>query len=310
MKHSLLPVILCFFLTCSDAYDGETGKQRGLFSPSEEFNAYWNSGTAELTRYDLKQARYGSMHDGEMIVVVVSEPFRTDKQVKSELTPGTNDTPVLKAQLMRRFATGIYDYELTTTSFKPLETGLLRRAPKVTGSAVDWCGHAWMQLNLKSGAYQAQVRSYFEAEADEDFKVGDAISEDEIWQRIRMHPKFLPTGDTQMIPSLMSARLRHRRLKIETAQAETQAYGKLRQTEFTLRYATGSPEERQVSWIFEDAFPHRILEYRETYWDGFEKKQKLTTVARLKKTIRSAYWREHNPEHKKLRKEFGVKGFD
>jgi hypothetical protein len=310
MLRSTLLATLLFFFACSDGYDGETGKQRGLFSPSEEFNSYWNSGTAELTRYELKQARYGAMHEGEMIVVVVSEPFRTDKQVKSELTPGVKDTPVLKAQLMRRFATGIYDYELTTTSFKPVETDLYRRAPKITGSAVDWCGHAWMQLNLKSGAYLAQVRSYFEAEADENFKIGDAISEDEIWQRIRMHPKFLPVGDTPVIPSLMSARLRHRRLNVETALAETQAYGKLKQTEFSLRYATGTPEERQVSWIFEDTFPHRILEYRETYWDGFGKKQKLTTVARLKKTIRSAYWREHDPEHNKLRKEFGVKGFD
>ena len=58
------------------------------FTATAEFDKYWNSGLAELARYELQQARYGAVHRGEMIAIFVTEPFRTDKQVKSELTPG------------------------------------------------------------------------------------------------------------------------------------------------------------------------------------------------------------------------------
>ncbi len=278
------------------------------FTPSAEFNAYWNAGVAELARYDLMQARYGNLHHGEMLAIVVTEPFRSDKQVKADQTPQSADTAVLKAQLMRRFTTGIYDYAMTTTSFKPLNTAAQPQALKVTGSSVDWCGHTWLQLNLKKDGYAVQGRSYFEESGDENFELPAAVSEDEIWQRIRMAPQSLPVGKVQVIPSMISSRLRHRRLAAEQASAELQTSGALKQSEYSLVYDAGLPTERKVAFVFENIFPHKILEFQETYMDGFKNPKKLTTVARLKKTVRSAYWQEHNPEHAKLRREFGVTG--
>ncbi len=111
----------------------------------------------------------------------------------------------------------------------------------------------------------------------------------------------------------MSARLRHRATQVETARAELQQFARLKQTEYSLVYGQGQDAERQVSFIFESAFPHRVLEYREVYSDVIGsggKKDKLTTVARLKKTILSPYWQQHDRVHKKERKEFGVRGFD
>jgi len=276
------------------------------FSPTAEFNAYWNSGVAEISRYSLAQARYGELHKGEMIVITVTEPFRSDKQVKSELKPGHNDTTVLKAHIVRRFATGIYDYTLTTSSFKPLAPQDL--ALKLTGAAVDWCGHSWLQLNLKGSQYTVQSRSYFEEFADEDFSLAAAISEDEIWQRIRLEPAALPTGEIRIIPSLVSSRLRHRRPAAETATATLDLAGP-KQGTYALVYGTGE-NERRVEFIFEKAFPYTISEFRETYLDGFERRKKLTTAAKLTNIRRSAYWREHNPEHINLRKKLGITGFD
>ena len=278
------------------------------FAPSAEFTAYWNAGVAELARYDLTQARYGNLHRGEMLAIVVAEPFRSDKQVKADQTPQSADMAVLKAQLMRRFATGIYDYAMTTTSFKPLNAAVQVPAIKVTGSSVDWCGHTWLQLNFRKDGYAAQGRSYFEESADENFELPAAVSEDEIWQRIRMAPQSLPVGKVQVIPSMISSRLRHRRLAAEQASAELQTSGALKQSEYSLVYDAGLPTERKVAFVFENIFPHKILEFQETYMDGFKNPKKLTTVARLKKTVRSAYWQEHNPEHAKLRREFGVTG--
>ena len=49
---------------------------------SQEFKDYWYSGEAELTRYELEQARYGEIHRGDAVLIFVTEDFRTDKQVK------------------------------------------------------------------------------------------------------------------------------------------------------------------------------------------------------------------------------------
>lgn len=284
-----------------------------MVQPSAEFNAWWNAGKAELARYELRQVRYGATHSGEMIVITVTEPFRTDKQVKSELSPGVNETPVLKVQQMRRFATGIYDYALTTTSFRSLYGNEWPQALKVSGSAVDWCGHAWLQLNLRGKNFAVESRSYFEDPGDESFSLPAAVTEDEIWQLIRMDPQKLPVGRVRFIPSFFSSRLRHRRLVVTEAVAELQNYSRLKQAEYSLVYAAGSPEERQVSFVFESSFPHRILEYREKYLDAIGAqgaRAPLTTTARLKKTIMSAYWQQHDPQHRKNRREFGVRGFE
>ncbi|HMV34270.1 MAG TPA: hypothetical protein PKM44_06865 [Turneriella sp.] len=281
--------------------------------PGQQFQAYWNAGKAELARYELRQARYGQVHPGEMVVITVTEPFRTDRQVKAESAEGAQHAVnVLKVQQMRRFATGIYDYALTTTSFRPF-AAQPAAVLKVTGSAVDWCGHAWLQLNRRKDSFAVESRSYFENPGDMEYSVSAALSEDEIWQRIRTNPAALPVGKITVVPSLMSARLRHRATQVETARAELQQFARLKQTEYSLVYGQGQDDERQVAFIFESEFPHRVLEYRELYSDvigGGGKKDKLSTVARLKKTILSPYWQQHDLIHKKDRKDFGVRGFD
>lgn len=278
-----------------------------------QFAAHWNAGLAELARYELQQARYGKVYPGEMLVITVTEPFRADRQVKAESAAGTQSTVnVLKVQQMRRFATGIYDYALTTTSFRPLHAQPAA-ALKLTGSAVDWCGHAWLQLNRKKDDFAVESRSYFEEPGDTQYRVSAALTEDEIWQLIRANPSALPVGQITMVPSLMSARLRHRETRAEAARGELQQFARLKQTEYSLVYAQGQSDERQVAFVFESEFPHRVLEYREVYTDvigGGGKKDKLTTVARLKKTLLSPYWQQHDPIYAKERKALGIRGFD
>lgn len=284
-----------------------------LAEPGQQFQLYWNTGKAELSHYELQQARYGKMHSGEMMVISVTEPFRTDRQVKAETPEGMRHAVnVLKVQQMRRFATGIYDYALTTTSFRPLGAQPAA-ALKITGSAVDWCGQAWLQLNRKGNSFRVESRSYFEEPGDSDYTIPVALHEDEIWQVIRIAPEQLPTGSVMVVPSLISARLRHRKIAAEAAQAELQHFARLKQKEYSLLYAVGTPEERKVAFVFEREFPHKILEYREVYHDVIGaggKKEKLVTVARLKKTLYSAYWQQNTSEHRKERKALGVRGFD
>ncbi|MFZ5628525.1 MAG: hypothetical protein ACOY5B_05315 [Spirochaetota bacterium] len=301
--------VLLLVLSCgrSQATSGR------LAEPDQQFQSYWNAGKAELVRYELKQARYGQVHTGEMIVITVTEPFRTDRQVKAESAEGAQHAVnVLKVQQMRRFTTGIYDYALTTTSFRPF-AGEPAAVLKVTGSAVDWCGHAWLQLNRKKDSFVVESRSYFENPGDTAYMVSAALAEDEIWQLIRTNPSALPVGQITVVPSLMSARLRHRATQAEAARAELQQFARLKHSEYSLLFAQGQGDERQVAFVFESEFPHRVLEYREIYNDAIGsggKKDKLTTLARLKKTILSPYWQQHDLIHAKERKDFGVRGFD
>lgn len=276
------------------------------FAAPTEFDKYWNSGLAELARYELEQARYGNMTKGEMVVVTVTEPFRFDKQVKSELSPGPSDVAVLKVQTMKRFATGIYDYAVTTSSFKPLDHTRYPLALKVSGSSVDWCGHSWLQLNLRGGTYAVEGRSYFEEFGDQNFSIQSEISEDEIWQRIRMFGANLPLGEQKFVPSLASQRLRHKKSEPLPATTTLSTSKAGHEYEYSIFYKEG----REVQFRFESKFPYKIVRHSETYLDGFQNPRELTTTAYLKKIIQTAYWREHDPNHLKNRRDFGVKGFD
>ncbi len=46
------------------------------------FGAYWFQGKAELTSYDLQQARYGELHLGQAVLIFVTEDLSRQKQVK------------------------------------------------------------------------------------------------------------------------------------------------------------------------------------------------------------------------------------
>ncbi len=292
------------------------GSSKNLQPPSlpEGFNGYWQQGKAELSRYSLVQARYGNLNQGELIVITVTEPFHSGKQVKSDVLYGDSVQSVMKAQTMRRFTTGIYDYAITTTSFKTIDEAVTEPAKKITATSVDWCGHTFAQLNLRRGNYQVESRSYFESEGDENFSTEAALSEDEIWQRIRLAPDRLPQAGLKVLPALASARLRHRRIAAEEATASLSDYegsdfsGKNLRN-YRLIYAKGLAGERSVDFVFERDFPHKIVGYTEEYADGFVAPKRLKTIARLTKQLMSDYWVKHDPQHEPLRKTLGVKGF-
>lgn len=314
MRLMLNSKIFGLALICATLLSCESGRNLQPPALHADFARYWQQGKAELSRYALVQARYGNLNQGELIVITVTEPFNADKQVKSDSLSGRSVRQVLKAQTMRRFTTGIYDYTMTTTSFKPIDDAVDFPAMKITSTSVDWCGQTFAQLNQVSGGYRIESRSYFESEADEDFNVSGAFSEDEIWQRIRLAPEALPQGSVRILPALVAARLRHRRLAPETATATTSNYegseisGKNLKS-YRLVYAHGLKEERVVDFIFEREFPFKIVGYTEEYEDGFVKPRRLRTVARLTQQTLLDYWATHDPEHEALRRQLGVTGF-
>lgn len=271
---------------------------------TEQWHRYWSQGKAELSRYQLTQARYGQLHNGDAVLVFVTEDFLTEPQVKLESDPAGRPTAsVLKLNFTKKFITGIYPYSLMASVFTPVEVFAQPRTLKVSTTVQEWCGHVFMQLNLKGKSYNVEERSYFEREGDQNFALDTAMLEDEIWTRIRIAPQTLPVGVVKMIPGTLASRLRHKPLSVVEAKAElrdvTDSSGaKLRR--YTVTYGSG---ERTLAIDFRSEFPYQIVGWTESY-DDFGKP--LTTTARLTHTLMTDYWSRHNNADTTLRKELGL----
>ncbi|MCI0416289.1 septum formation inhibitor Maf, partial [bacterium] len=219
-------------------------------SIDDSLRKYWYQGKAELTRYGLKQARYGEIHQGEAVLIFVTEPFLSDKQVKYEHGDKSKAQSVLKLNFTRKFYTGIYPYSLMTSTFTPVDYEK-QRTLKVTSSSQEWCGHTFMQMNWRNGGYDVHVRSYFQDETDQNFKIPQAWLEDEFWTHIRLAPETLPVGDVEIVPGLQFVRLWHKDAKPVKASAKITENGKLQV------YSVDYPSiNRQLIIRFQKQFPY------------------------------------------------------
>ena len=88
---------------------------------STNFGDYWYRGLAEITSYTLQQSRYGEVHNGEAVLIFVTEDFSGQKQVKLDdpEKAGKDAIKVLKMNALRKFNTGVYPYTVMTSTFSP-----------------------------------------------------------------------------------------------------------------------------------------------------------------------------------------------
>ncbi|XMO85669.1 septum formation inhibitor Maf [Algibacter sp. AS12] len=256
---------------------------------SQEFNNYWYAGEAEISSYKLEQARYGELRQGTAVLVFVTEDFLPDTQVKADNT-NPNNIPVLKLNSTKNFVTGIYPYSIMQSSFYPVANNA--HAIKVSISMQEWCGHVYMQLNNRS-SFEITSHSYFDGEADQNFKTNKAILENELWTKLRVNPKSLPVGDLQIIPSFEYLKLYHTEVKPFVAKATLTA------NSYTITY----PElNRTLAITFNPDFPFDILIWEETQKSGYGQNAKtLTTKATKLNTIKSAYWNKKSITDEALR---------
>jgi len=269
-------------------------------SARERFGRYWYQGKAELTRYELNQARYGEMHAGEAVLIFVTEPFLPDKQVKLEEGDPSKGITVLKLNSVRKFFTGIYPYSLMTSTFTPVDFSRTRTL-KVASSSQEWCGQTFTQVNFRNGRYEGALRSYFEAEGDREFDFGPAWLEDELWTRIRLAPETLPVGRVEVVPGLQYARLWHKEVRPEKAEATLRSDG--RENVYSLDYSAIS---RRLAIRFQKDFPYRIVGWTETQPGAFDGSPLLTTKAVATASLQLDYWKRHNNADAHFRKELGL----
>jgi hypothetical protein len=282
-------------------------KIESSFTLNDNFQKYWYQGKAEISRYELSQNRYGDNHPGEAIHIFVTEDFLTDKQVKNDRYKNKNSISVLKNNMIRQFSAGIYDYSMMTSVFTPIDRNLHPNTLKITTSSQDWCGQSFQQINLKKDKYKIELRSYFESEADQNFKLDYAFLEDEIFNRIRLGPENLPLGKIQMIPSTQICRLMHLETKTLSVEASKYQYtgqefeGKQLQV-FKISFPSIN---RVLEIVYEETFPYQIIGWKDSYPSMFDKKVR-TTIAKKTHERFSAYWQENNLKDMALRKDLGL----
>ena len=265
---------------------------------SNAFKAYWYAGEAEITSYELDQARYGEMREGKAVLIYVTEPFLADKQVKADGNHPDN-IPVLKLNTTKNYLTGIYPYSIMTSSFYPVNDD--QHALKVSFSSQEWCGHVYAQLNNRD-QFEVMSHSYFETEADETLQLGKTVLENELWNKLRLDPESLPVGNLDIVPSFEYIRLSHKTFKAYKANA------KLTQNNGLYAYEIDYPElERNLTIYFITSFPYSIEGWTETFKSGFgPNAMAMTSTAKKIKTIKSPYWQQNSNGYLSLRDSLGL----
>jgi hypothetical protein len=160
----------------------------------------------------------------------------------------------------------------------------------------------YAQLNNRE-EFEVLSHSYFETEADQEFNLSKAILEDELWNKIRVDPKSLPTGSLQIIPSMEYTRLHHKEFKAYEATVTLTNNGTL--TTYTITYPA---LERTLEINFSKDFPNTIENWSETAASGFGPGAKqLTTTASKIKTLNTPYWQQNHNSDLFLRDSLGLK---
>ncbi len=297
----LIPVV-AFSIYAFSGSGGEAGISAEPFVPSQQFDDYWYQGKGELNGYDLKQARYGGVHEGNAVLVFVSEDFSTKALTKSDGRNGPS-LPVLKVNFDKKFLTGIYPYSMIMTVASPVDVNQHPRPLKVATSSQEWCGHTYTQFNLDGNEYEFTEHSYFPGEGDQARRMKAVMMEDEVWTKIRIAPEKLPVGEVEMVPGTFYMRLKHKQvmsLKATTAMEAGPANEKI----YKIRYENG----RRLDIRFEREFPHKILGWEEAYPAGWgnDSSNEMVTTATLKKSTLLDYWSRNGVGDRQLRESIGM----
>jgi hypothetical protein len=273
----------------------------------------WGDGRGELCGYELDFPRYGALRHGTAVTIFVTETFSNALRVKAD--PGRHlkhdEFPVLKLNLIQDVTTGIYDYNLMTSTFTALSAVNARPtgAPtKVSFSAQEWCGHVYAQVLFDARYARLQSHSYFDGEADTTFSLempGDAVSEDAllVWARGFATP-VVAAGDSAarpMLSSLRRSRLLHIPIALMQATFTRAAAaervfvpaGTFEANVATVRITGG------LTWTF---WIERDGARRVVQWACSDGER-----ARLVAGERLEYWKLHDPGDESYRARLGLK---
>ena len=192
-----------------------------------------------------------------------------------------------------------------TSVFSPVDRERFPRSLKITTSVQEWCGHAFIQLNLREDQYYLQQYSYFESEGDRLSYLKDAISEDEIWTTIRLNPDELPTGEVTLIPGTLYQRFDH--TTWETVNATAILMPDTKRADLMVYNVVYYPDlNRTLTIWFKRDFPHEIESWEEVELGIGKTNEELVTKAVRNKRLMLDYWTKNSVVDLELREQLGL----
>ncbi len=308
MTSPLPPMLLLLALaSASCASTTQAAGAAPMTQAPPGFWDHWGDGRAELAGYSLTLPRYGEPRTGEAVLVTVTEDFTAGQRVKSDGGHG-DEYPVLKLNEVRDFQTGLYDYNLMTSSWLRLDGKVPLGLPdKVSFSMQEWCGHVYEELLVEPDALGHLTHSYFDGEtvgATRGALPARAVIADAMPLLVRgLGGDLLAPGESRVVPWLPSAperRMLHKDLAWTEAtivrSAETVSVTVPAGT-FPAYTVTATPKgSASTTWTVEAAAPHRLLRWSRS--DG--------ELGELTGAVRRAYWNDHGEGGEALRAELGL----
>jgi len=85
MIYPRIVFIILFLISYTAAtLDGYEGPKLKTYTHAQ-FQDYWYNHGAEISRFDLRQMRYGEIHDGDAVLIFVTEKMNPDIQIKTQM---------------------------------------------------------------------------------------------------------------------------------------------------------------------------------------------------------------------------------
>jgi hypothetical protein len=297
---------LLTLVACASAAIGEERMVPRSQAPAG-FWDHWGDGKAEIDAYTLAQPRYGELRRGTAVLVYVTETFTQKQRVKSD-GGHPDEMPVLKLHEVREFQTGIYDYDVTTSTFVVLDGSLPLGIPtKVSMGAQEWCGNVYEQLLFWPDRLERTLHSYFDGEGDRQESMAvpaRAVHADALPILVRgLTGELVSPGGERTVPVLdriLDSRFQHEppRFRPTTIRraAEPESVeaplGRFEVSRFDVE-TEGGPTMR---FYVEVAAPHRLIGWARS--DG--------EAGWIRGSVRTPYWQENHEGDEAMLKDLGL----
>ncbi len=261
-----------------------------LAGPPYLAHSQWDSGTAEFCVYEATLTKYVEPRPAKVKMIMVKEQFDSAKLVKTSTAEDSFE--VIKFHTIQAIPTGIYDYFQTASIFFDRTTG---RVVKYTMGSQEGCGNTFMDYTQRAGKGSFLFHSYWDDQGDETIEMDYAgeVFYDALPVTLRFRLAHGLTYKIRMIPSLISNKIVRpdpveATIRVTVRKgAEVEALDRPELFEVTVS-GTGVKD----TFLFESAFPHRLVRWTKANGDRIE----------LKKAYNLDYWNYKGVKDRALQK--------
>jgi hypothetical protein len=215
---------------------------------------------------------------------------------------------VLKLNEVRDFQTGIYDYNVLTSTFVVLDGSLPIGIPtKVSMGVQEWCGNVYEQLLFWPDRLERTLHSYFDGEGDRQEKMAipaRGIDGDALPIVVRgLTGELVPPGGERTVPvfdRMLDSRFRHepprfRPTTIRRALGPESVEAPLGRFEVQ-QFESTTEDGPTTRFYVEVAPPNRLIGW--TRSDG--------EAAWIRGSTRTSYWTENHEGDEAMLKDLGL----